>query len=88
MKGLLILHAIFCLTILAACGLSRGTYEPLRSYVLEIEEGGEALEIGQSRPLNLPTLLVSLPQPAPGFESQRMVYEQVPYELGSFARPL
>lgn len=85
MKALLILHAMFCLTVLAACGLSRGTYEPLRSYVLEIEEGGEALEIDKSRPLNLPTLLVSLPQPAPGFESKRMAYEQVPYELRSFA---
>ncbi|MDH5700681.1 MAG: ABC-type transport auxiliary lipoprotein family protein [Nitrospirota bacterium] len=37
-----------------------------------------------SRPMNLPGLLVSLPQPAPGFESQRMAYEQVPHELQYF----
>lgn len=85
MNAFLLLPAIFCLTVLSACGLSRGTYEPIRSYVLEIEDGGEVLESDASRPMNLPTLLVSLPQPAPGFEGQRMVYEQVPHELRYFA---
>ena len=85
MKALLLLPAMFCLIVLSACGLSRGTYEPIRSYVLEIGEGGEAQETDASRPLNVPTLLVSLPQPAPGFESQRMAYEQVPHELRYFA---
>jgi len=85
MKALLPLSAMFCLIVLSACGLSRGTYEPIRSYVLEIGEGEEALETDASRPMNVPTLLVSLPQPAPGFESQRMAYEQVPHELRYFA---
>ena len=84
-EAFLLFLTMFCLIILSACGVSRGTYEPIRSYVLEIGEGGEALEIDKSRPLNLPTLLVSLPQPAPGFESQRMAYEQVPHELRYFA---
>jgi cholesterol transport system auxiliary component len=80
-----LLPAIFCLTVLSACGLPRGTYEPIRSYVLEIEDSQDGLKTDAFRPMNLPTLLASLPQPAPGFESQRMAYEQVPHELRSFA---
>lgn len=81
----LILPTMFCLTLLSACGLSRGTYEPIRSYVLEIEEGGEIPTTGTPHPKNLPRLLVAIPQPAPGFESQRMAYESVPHELQYFA---
>lgn len=47
--------------------------------------GGEVQATDKSRPSNLPSLLVSLPQPAPGFESQRMAYEQMPHELQYFA---
>lgn len=84
MKASLMLSTVFCLAVLAACGLSRGTSEPIRSYVLEIEKG-EVLEVNTSRPLNLPGLLISLPHPASGFESQRMAYEQVPHEVRYFA---
>ena len=85
MKAMFLLAAICLSTALSACALSRGTDEPVRSYVLEIGEGGEARGTDRSRPSNLPNLLVSLPQPAPGYESQRMAYEQVPYELRYFA---
>ncbi len=85
MKPLSLLTAIFFLTALSACALSRGTDEPMRSYVLEIDERGELRASDEFRPSNLPSLLVSLPQPAPGYESQRMAYEQVPYELRYFA---
>lgn len=85
MKALFLLTAIFFLTALSACGLLRGTDEPMRSYVLEMEEGGDARASDEFRPSNLPSLLVSLPQPAPGYESQGMTYEQVPYELRYFA---
>ena len=85
MKAMFLLAAICLSTALSACALSRGTDEPVRSYVLEIGEGGEARGTDRSRPSNLPSLLVSLPQPAPGYESQRMAYEQVPYELRYFA---
>ena len=72
--------------VLSACGISRGTSEPLRLFVLDIEEGREVRDMSPpSRPMNLPSLLVSLPQPAPGFESQRMAYEQVPHALQYFA---
>lgn len=85
MKALFILPTIFCLTVLSACGISRGTQEAIRSYVLEITEGGAGRDTDTSRSPKLPSLLISLPQPAPGFESQRMAYEQVPHELRYFA---
>ncbi|MEO8325799.1 MAG: ABC-type transport auxiliary lipoprotein family protein [Nitrospirota bacterium] len=85
MKALFLLTAIFFLTALSACALFRGTDEPMRSYVLEMGEGGEARASDEFRPSNLPSLLVSLPQPAPGYESQRMAYEKVPHELRFFA---
>ncbi|GJL60183.1 MAG: hypothetical protein NPIRA03_30400 [Nitrospirales bacterium] len=85
MKALFLFGAIFLLSTLSACALSRGTDEPMRSYVLEMEQGGKARTSDESRPSNLPSLLVSLPQPAPGYESQRMAYEQVPYEIRYFA---
>ncbi|MGP0592981.1 ABC-type transport auxiliary lipoprotein family protein [Nitrospira sp. T9] len=85
MKAIFLLAAIILSTALSACALSRGTDEPVRSYVLEIGEGGEARGTDRSRPSNLPSLLVSLPQPAPGYGSQRMAYEQVPYEIRYFA---
>lgn len=84
-NGLFLLTTMFCLTVLSACGLSRGPYEPIRSYVLDMGEGEEWTPIGTARPLSLPSLLISLPQPAPGFESPRMAYEQVPHEVRYFA---
>ena len=84
-KAMFLLAAICLSTALSACALPRGTDEPMRSYVLEIDEKGELRTSDEFRPSNLPSLLVSLPQPAPGYESQRMAYEQVPYELRYFA---
>lgn len=85
MKALFLLTAIFLLTALSACALFRGTDETMRSYILEMEERGEARESDESPPSNSPSLLVSLPQPAPGYESQWMAYEQVPHEVRCFA---
>ncbi|MCW5783608.1 MAG: membrane integrity-associated transporter subunit PqiC [Nitrospirales bacterium] len=85
MKAMVLLGAICLSTALSACAFSRGADAPMRSYVLEIDERGELRASDEFLPSNLPNLLVSLPQPAPGYESQRMVYEQVPYELRYFA---
>ncbi|GJL67314.1 MAG: hypothetical protein NPIRA05_22850 [Nitrospirales bacterium] len=85
MKVFFLIAALFFLTAFSACTLFRGTDEPMRSYVLEMEKGGEARVSDGFRSSNLPSLLVSLPQPAPGYESQRMAYEQVPHELRFFA---
>jgi cholesterol transport system auxiliary component len=73
------------IVVLSACGFSREAYEPVQSYVLEIEGESEVLEIDRSRSQNLPGLLVSLPEPAPGFESPRMVYVKMPHELNYYA---
>ena len=83
-KSLFVLSAVFCAAVLSACALNRGVAEPIRSYVLEIENGQEASDLNKPHSRNLPGLLLSVPQPAPGFESQGMIYEQVPHELRSF----
>ncbi|MGD9851678.1 MAG: ABC-type transport auxiliary lipoprotein family protein [Nitrospirales bacterium] len=85
MKSLFVLSAVFCAAVLSACVFSRGISEPIRSYVLEMENGQDALGLNKPRSKSLPGLLLSIPQPAPGFESQGMIYEQVPHELRSFA---
>ncbi len=85
MKNLFVLSAVFCAAVLSACGFNRGISEPIRSYVLEMENGQDALGINNPRSKSLPGLLLSLPQPAPGFETQGMIYEQVPHELRPFA---
>ncbi len=85
MKALFLLAPVFFVTAFSACALFRETDEPMRSYVLEMEKGEEALASDEFRPSNLPSLLVSLPEPAPGYESQRMAYAQVPHELRYFA---
>lgn len=76
---------LWCVVLLPACGLARGPSEPIHSYVLEAEEGREFSEMKGSRPQARPTLLVSLPEPAPGFETPRMVYVTMPHELNFYA---
>lgn len=77
--------ALSWVMVISACGFSRGEYEPIQSYVLEIGEGRELQEGSRSRPQDLPDLLVSLPEPAPGFETPRMVYVKNPFELNYYA---
>lgn len=83
-KSLFVLSAVLGAAMLSACALNRGNAEPMRSYVLERENGHGAQDLNKPRSNSLPGLLLSLPQPAPGFESQVMIYEQVPHELRSF----
>lgn len=64
----------------------REVHDPIRTYVLESDRGasGEESRIS-SNVKSLPSLLIGVPQPAPGFESSRMAYVQVPHELNYFA---
>lgn len=75
---------LWCVVLLPACGLTRGPSEPIHAYVLEAEEGGFQ-QMNGSRLQAQPTLLVSLPDPAPGFETPHMVYVKVPHELNYYA---
>jgi cholesterol transport system auxiliary component len=84
-RRLLILGLMFSgPAVLTACVIPKATQEPLHNYALSFDEG-TALESRQSRALELPGLLVTVPEPAPGFESPRMVYVRIPYELNVFA---
>lgn len=76
---------LWCVMLLPACGLARGPSEPIHSYVLEVEEGRELSNMNEMRSQGRPTLLVSLPDPAPGFESSRMVYVKMSHELNFYA---
>ncbi len=68
------------------CGLVRDHSAPIRTYHLELPDDvlGKPVQISSPRE-NKPTLLVSIPEPGPGFESSRMVYVQVPHEMQAFA---
>ena len=72
--------------VLSGCGLVREDPDLIRTYVLESagEASGEESSISYDEK-SLSTLLIGVPQPAPGFESSRMAYVQVPHELNYFA---
>lgn len=74
-----------CVVLLPACGLARGPSDPIHSYVLEEEEGRKFSDMNGKHLQDRPTLLVSLPEPAPGFETSRMVYVKMPHELNFYA---
>jgi cholesterol transport system auxiliary component len=76
---------LWCLVFLTACVPMRVTQDPIRTYVLGLDEGTATMESPHARSSELPTLLVTVPEPAPGFESTHMVYVKIPYELNSFA---
>jgi cholesterol transport system auxiliary component len=72
--------------LLSGCGFVREVPDPIRTYALEID-GGDRGEDSRVSPdmKSLSSLLIGVPQPAPGFESSRMAYVQVPHELNYFA---
>ncbi len=71
---------------LSGCSLVREVHDPVRTYVLESEGAASGEDIRPSASVKrLPSLLIGVPQPAPGFESSRMAYVQVPHELNYFA---
>ncbi|PJA77890.1 MAG: hypothetical protein CO149_07055 [Nitrospirae bacterium CG_4_9_14_3_um_filter_51_5] len=76
---------LWCLAFLTACVPTRVTQDPIRAYVLDLYEGTATMESPHARSSKLPTFLVTVPEPAPGFESPRMIYVKIPYELNSFA---
>jgi cholesterol transport system auxiliary component len=80
------LAPLLSFVLLAGCGFVREVHDPIRTYVLEIEggDGGEESRIASDVQSQL-SLLIGVPQPAPGFESSRMVYVQVQHELNYFA---
>jgi len=72
--------------LLSGCGFVREVHAPIRTYALEIDGGDRGEESRVSSDVKiLPSLLIEVPQPAPGFESSRMAYVQVPHELNYFA---
>jgi cholesterol transport system auxiliary component len=71
--------------LLTACIFPNVTQEPLRAYVLSFDERMATMEFRHSHPTEFPSLLVTVPEPAPGFESPRMVYVKIPYELNAYA---
>ncbi len=78
--------ALVLLTIVAGCGIVRESPAPIRTYLIESPRGksvGSAPLSSEST--SLPSLLIGVPEPAPGFESSRMAYVQVPHELNYFA---
>lgn len=76
---------LLCLAFLTACVLTRETQDPIHTYVLDLDEGTVTRESRHSLSVELPSLLMSMPEPAPGHESQGMVYEQVPHKIRYFA---
>jgi len=77
--------ALVLLIVLAACGIVRESPDPIRSYLLEIPGGDIGGRVQLSSEIaSLPSLLIGVPEPAPGFESSRMAYVQVPHELNYF----
>ena len=72
--------------LLAGCGFVREVHDPVRTYVLESDGVVHGAESRISADLErLPSLLIGVPQPAPGFESSQMAYVQVKHELNYFA---
>ncbi len=80
------LAPLLSFVLLAGCGFVREVHAPIRTYVLEIEGGNSGEESRMSSDVQSQlSLLIGVPQPAPGFESSRMAYVQVPHELNYFA---
>jgi len=78
--------ALVLLIVLAGCGIVRESPDLIRSYLLEIPGGDSGGRVQRSSEIgSLPSLLLGVPEPAPGFESSRMAYVQVPHELNYFA---
>jgi len=77
---------LLSLVLLSGCGIVRENHDTIRSYVLEMD-GGDAREKSRipSDVSILPNVLVGVPEPAPGFESSRMAYIQIPHEVNYFA---
>ncbi|MDK2744523.1 MAG: membrane integrity-associated transporter subunit PqiC [Nitrospira sp.] len=83
MKDRLIQVACALLIVTAAGCLSLGKdSQEIRTYQLSLDGWHSA---GRPDGSNGPVLLVSPPQPEPGFETQRMVYVKRPYELDFYA---
>ena len=84
MKGLFIHSAcgLLLLTV-AGCLSPRSGTEEVHTYQLSLD--GWASETQSGKKFDGPVLLVSEPQPEPGFETQRMVYLKRPYELEYYA---
>lgn len=80
------LAPLLSFVLLSGCGFVREVHDPIRTYVLEIDGGDSGEESRISSDVkSLSSLLIGVPQPAPGFESSRMAYVQVPHELNYFA---
>ena len=85
MRGLSLSLMLVFPALLSACVLMRGAQDPIRTYALGMDEGTATKESGPSHSAELPDLMVTVPEAAPGFESPRMVYVRIPYELNTYA---
>ena len=83
----LMITLFLLLLLLPGCGIVGGKHDVIRSYVLEIEREGEREVFPlASETSNLPRLLLGIPGAAPGFESSRMAYVQIPHEVNYFSK--
>ncbi len=80
------LALLLSFVVLSGCSLRREVHDPVRTYVLE-SDGGVSGDETRPSPVvkRLPSLLIGVPESAPGFESSRMAYMRVPHELNFFA---
>jgi cholesterol transport system auxiliary component len=77
--------SLMCLAFLSACVMLRGTQDSIRTYALGVNDSAATMESPPSPSAGLPGLMVTVPESAPGFESPRMIYIQIPYELNAYA---
>lgn len=90
MRAFLLCAAVSCTVLAAGCGsLLPKQAAPALTYTLEGEPRASAavarLAVA-SAPGAMPTLIVSSPRAAPGYDGPQMVYVRVAYQLEHFAR--
>ena len=91
MKNTLVNHLtqllVLILQLMAGCTtlLSK---QPLQTtyYTLERAESKPQLEPALNTHNKLPTLIITMPKAAPGYDTRRMMYTRAPYQLEYFAR--
>ena len=91
MKNILVNHLaqllVLILPLMAGCTtlLSK---QPLQTtyYTLERAESKPQLEPALNTHNKLPTLIITMPKAAPGYDTRRMMYTRAPYQLEYFAR--
>ena len=80
-----LLAAGLSLATLAACGVLSPTATPPPAFFSLDEPRAASAPAGPAAPATAPTLVISPPRAAAGFDSQRIIYLREPYKLEYFA---